>query len=77
MIPPPQSMHLAELRLCVYRGGHLGDQGGMRLTLAILDSCCPENLGNASQPGQAIVKPRGQKGALGFLRCEARLIEDQ
>lgn len=53
------------------------DQGGMRLTLAILDSCCPENLGDASQPGRPIVNPRGQKAVWGFLRCEARLIGDQ
>lgn len=66
--------------MCVCMGGgegHLYDQGDMRFTLAILNSCYPENLGDASQLGQAIVNPRGQKGALVFLRCEARLIGDQ
>ena len=35
------------------------DQGGMELALAILDSCSPETLGAATEPGQAIVNPRG------------------
>lgn len=63
--------------MCMGGEGHLCDQGDMGCTLAILDSCRSENQGDASYPGQAIVNPRCQKGALGFLRYEARLIRDQ
>lgn len=50
----------------------------MGLALAIPDSCCPKNLGDAPLPGEAILIPgESGVGGLGFLGFEARLLGDQ
>ena len=46
-------------------GGHLCDQGGMELALAILDSCSPETLGAAVSLARPLLIPGVSEGSTG------------